>query len=35
MPPFGLDDEDQDWLEILVKVDKGQPLVWIGSGQQY
>jgi len=24
MPPFWLDDEDQDWLEILVKVDKGQ-----------
>ncbi len=23
MPPFWLDDEDQDWLEILVKVDKG------------
>jgi len=24
MPPFRLDEEDQDWLEILVKVDKGQ-----------
>jgi len=24
MRPFRLDEEDQDWLEILVKVDEGQ-----------
>ena len=29
---FQLDNEDQGWLEILVKVDKSQQLVWVGSG---
>jgi len=33
--PFRLDIEDQGWLEVLVEVDKGQLLVWMGSGQQY
>jgi len=33
--PFQLDNEDQDWLEILVRRDKGQLLEWMGSGQQY
>jgi len=33
MPPFQLDDEDQGRLEILVRRDKGQLLVWMGSGQ--
>ncbi len=32
--PFQLDAEEQGWLEILVKVDKGQLLAWMGSGQQ-
>ena len=31
--PFQLDNEDQGWLEILIKVDKGWLLVWMGSGQ--
>jgi len=35
MTPFRLDNEDQGWLDILVKVDKGQLLAWMGSGQQY
>ena len=33
--PFQLDNEDQSWLEILIKVDKGQLLAWMGSGQEY
>jgi len=33
--PFQLDNEDQGCLEILVKVDKGQLIAWMGSGQQY
>jgi len=33
--PFQLGNEDLDWLEILVRVDKGQLLAWMGSGQQY
>jgi hypothetical protein len=32
--PCRPDNKDQCWLEILVRVDKGQLLVWVGSGQQ-